>query len=154
MPCTYHLTCDICDLLKVNKMTYVTVATWPNQQNNENYLSKFCENEIIFLTICYLPCLKNGKSFPNLTNICLLTKLSSQKLKQPRTVLKSIEQSEIHLEHFSVVALVYVTRLPSTYVRLLFKNKLSVSLLLFVKILSYFFNKHSYRFSPKQKINH
>ena len=40
-----------------------------------------------------------------LNKICLLTEVSSQKIKQQRTVLNCREQSKTHPEHFLVVAL-------------------------------------------------
>ena len=72
---------------------FILVDLW-NLWLAESQLNDVCDK-------CYLPLVNKI--------IFLLTKLSSQKIKQQRTVLNSKEQSKTHLEHFSVVAMVYVT---------------------------------------------
>ena len=79
-----------------------------SQQSDKNYLPEVCKNNIIFLTICNLPCLKDRKWHQ-------IRYLSSHKDEFPnnKTAENNTEQYitfyKTHLEHSLVVVLICLT---------------------------------------------
>lgn len=76
--------------------------------------------DVIFLTICCLPYLKDGKWLPILTKICIFwQKCVSKNYNSKEKCWTVIEQSKTHVEKFLVVAVVcHTSTFPFTLTKL------------------------------------